>query len=65
MLELKECLSQKLFDANGLSSMLSHVFDGSPYKAIDTSYPKRFKKSDFKSYRKRNLYLKSSVFITD
>ena len=48
--ELKEQLSQKLFIENGLRGMLQHCFNSSPYEAINTAYPNRFKKSDFKGY---------------
>ena len=49
--ELKEQLSFKLFQANRLGNMLISCFDGSPYEAINTAYPNKFKKSDFKNYK--------------
>ena len=48
--ELKEKLSQKLFTENGFRSMLTCCFSNSPYEAINTVYPNKFKKSDFKGY---------------
>jgi hypothetical protein len=48
--ELKEQLSVKLFIENGVGGMLQHCFNYSPYEAINTTYPNRFKKSDFKNY---------------
>ena len=49
--ELKEQLSIKLFEENGLSSVLRNCFDWSPYRAINAAYPGKFKKEDFKNYR--------------
>ena len=46
--EVKEQLSQKLFYDNGLSGMLSHCFNSSPYQAIDCAYPGVFKEWEFK-----------------
>ena len=48
--DLKDKLSEKLFSENGLSGMLQQCFAGSPLRAIDTTYPGKFKKEDFKSY---------------
>lgn len=47
--ELKEQLSIKLFEENGLSSVLRNCFDWSPYRAINAAYPGKFKKEDFKN----------------
>ena len=46
--ELKDQLSKKLFEDNKLSGMLIQCFDNSPYKAINTIYPNRFKEWEFK-----------------
>ncbi|MBQ3422031.1 MAG: hypothetical protein IJH34_10255 [Romboutsia sp.] len=48
--EIKEQLSAKLFDDNGLGGMLRTCFNGSSYEAINATYPNKFKKSDFKGY---------------
>ena len=45
--EIKNKLSQKLFIDNGLLGML-HIFNNSPYKAINTTYPNKFKEWEFK-----------------
>lgn len=44
--DIKDKLSQKVFLENGLGSVL-HVFNGSPYKAIENAYPRRFKPWEF------------------
>lgn len=48
---LRDVLSVKLFDDNGLRGMLYLCFNDSPYLAIDCAYPGVFKRSDFKNYR--------------
>lgn len=53
--KLKIELSQQLFKDNGLIGMLHSCFDGSPYKAINATYPGKFKKEDFKNYKLYNL----------
>ena len=45
--ELKEQLSSKLFINNGLKSMLEHCFDSSPIKAVQLTYPNKFKSWEF------------------
>ena len=50
--QLKEKLSIKLFTDNNLGSMLRHCFNNSPYKAINTTYPNKFKPEDFKTYKR-------------
>ena len=45
--ELKEQLSQKLFKDNNLYSMLDICFNKSPYQAINTIYPNKFKEWEF------------------
>ena len=45
--EIKDQLSEKLFVDNRLRGMLKHCFNDSPYKAINTIYPNRFKEWDF------------------
>lgn len=49
--ELKEQLSRDLFRNNGLRGMLRHCFNDSPYEAINTTYPNKYKKSDFRTYQ--------------
>ena len=46
--EIKEQLSANLFKDNGLSGMLQYCFDDSPYKAINTTYPNKYKEWEFK-----------------
>ena len=46
--EIKEQLSVKLFKDNKLSGMLQLCFNGSPYQAINTIYPNKFKEWEFK-----------------
>ena len=41
-------VSQRTFKDNGLSGMLTHAFNSSPYLAIDNAYPRRFKEWEFK-----------------
>ncbi|MBQ3422015.1 MAG: hypothetical protein IJH34_10165, partial [Romboutsia sp.] len=57
--ELKEQLSYTLFVENGLLGMLVNCFKGSPYEAINSVYPNKFKKSFFVGYSKdkyKNIY---------
>lgn len=51
--EIKEKLSAKLFIDNGLHGMLHHCFNNSPYEAINYAYPNKYRKTDFKNYKKR------------
>ena len=46
--ELKEQLSLKLFKDYKLGGMADICFDNSPYKAINTAYPDKFKEWEFK-----------------
>ena len=46
--ELTEQLSGKLFEDNGLGGMLNICFNNSPYQAINTAYPNKFKEWEFK-----------------
>ena len=46
--ELKERLSYKLFQDNGLVGMLYTCFNNSPYQAINTAYPNKYKEWEFK-----------------
>ena len=55
--ELKEELSRKLFIDNGLVGMLQICFNNSPYQAISTSYPNKFKEWEFKK-APRNFWTK-------
>ena len=47
--ELKSELSREMFSRYNLISMLNHSFGGSPFKAIDTLYPGRFREWEFKN----------------
>ena len=65
--EIKEQLSAKLFLTNGLSSVLQQCFNGSPYQAINETYPNKFKPEDFKyfcncSKETKSTFTKSSRF---
>ena len=46
--QLKEELSYKLFKDNGLAGMLQYCFNSSPYEAINSAYPDKFKQWEFK-----------------
>lgn len=50
--ELKENLSNRLFIDNGLGGMINIVYNYSPFAAINSAYPNKFKKEDFKIYCK-------------
>ena len=41
--DIKKCFCVKLFNENGLSGMLGTIYNGSPFRAINTVYPDRFK----------------------
>ena len=65
--DLKEKLSSKLFEDNGLGSMLNTCFNSSPYQAINETYPNKFKPEDFKyfyncSKETKSIFSKSSRF---
>ena len=49
--ELKQQLSIKLFEDNGLLGMLNICFNCSPYKAINNAYPNKYKEWEFKTPR--------------
>jgi hypothetical protein len=55
--EIPKRITQKTFSENGLIGMLDFVFGGSPFKAIDSVYPGRFKPWQFS--RVGNVYWKS------
>lgn len=62
--EVRDSLSQELFCNNKLRGMLSHCFNGSPFEAINETYPNKFKMEDFAYYKfhnKKNI-LKSNSF---
>ena len=46
--QIKERLNKNLFYDNKLSSMLNSLFDNSPFKAIESAYPGKFKPWEFK-----------------
>ena len=65
--ELKEQLSKKLFKDNNLYGMLNNCFNSSPYKAVNATYPNKFKPEDFKnsykcSEKTKSTFTKSSRF---
>lgn len=51
--DIKEKLDSKVFMDNGLWGMLSQVYGGSPFKAVDALYPDRFEYRDIEGYRLR------------
>lgn len=55
--ELKNELSQKLFMDNGLSGMLQQCFNNSPYEAVNSVYPNKFRHWEFK-YIGKNYWSK-------
>ena len=57
--EMKEQLSKNLFKDNNLSNMLNTCFNGSPYQAINETYPNKFKPEDFKYFYKSSKETKS------
>ena len=65
--KLKEQLSINFFKDNKLYGMIQLCFNGSPYQAINTIYPNKFKEEDFKyfyNYSKetKSILQKSSRF---
>ena len=49
--EIPQKVSKRTFKDNGLSGMLSHVFNDSPYRAVDNAYPGEFKEWQFRHHR--------------
>jgi len=49
--EIPQRVTAKMFAGNGLSGMLSHSFNDSPYLAVDNAYPGEFSIKDFQSER--------------
>jgi hypothetical protein len=49
--EIPQKTTGKMFVDNGLSGMLQHAFNGSPYLAIENAYPGMFKKWEFSQQR--------------
>ena len=45
--EIKKDISKKIFKDNGLGGMLKYCFNNSPYQAINTAYPGKFKPWEF------------------
>lgn len=58
--EIKEQLCAKLFIDNKLGGMLACCFEYSPYRAIQATYPNKFKPSDFKVMPK-NYWTKDKI----
>ncbi|MBQ3420478.1 MAG: hypothetical protein IJH34_02165, partial [Romboutsia sp.] len=46
--EIEEKVSKILFTEHGLNGMLQYCFNGSPYEAINSVYPNKYKEWDFK-----------------
>lgn len=46
--KIPDVVTQNMFYGHNLSGMLTTVYDGSPYKAIEDAYPGRFKPWEFK-----------------
>lgn len=44
--EIKKNVTAATFSDNGLKGMMTKLFDGSPYKALDAAYPGRFMETD-------------------
>lgn len=49
--DIKEQLSANLFSDNGLGGMLRTCFNNSPYDAINSAYPNKYKIEDFRGYK--------------
>lgn len=49
--EIKNKISQNVFFRNGLRGMLISRFNLSPYKALDSAYPGRFKREEFRYFQ--------------
>lgn len=67
--DLKNKLSQKLFEENNLLGMLTNCFHCSPFEAIDTAYPGKFKPWEFKrcplSYWTRENGIKATKWLIE
>lgn len=59
--EIKEKTTTKFFDENKLCGMLDCCFKGSPFDAINTAYPGRFKPWEFKMQVPRNYWNKNTA----
>lgn len=62
--ELKEQLSVKLFIDNDLANMLNSCFENSPWKAIEATYPNRFKPWEFSSIPRSYWNKENSIKAT-
>lgn len=48
--DIKNNLTRKVFREYKLGGMLTHLFNDSPYLAIDTAYPKKYNPWELKRY---------------
>ena len=60
--DVKEKYCQKVFNQFKLEAMLNMVFACSPFKAINATYPGRFKEEDF-NYAPKNYWTKEKAVI--
>ena len=58
--DIRKKLSQNIFKINSLDGMLTNLFNGSPYLAIENAYPGKFKALEFKNLPKPFWNLKTS-----
>jgi hypothetical protein len=58
--QLKENLDYETFTKNKLRGMLVQVFNDSPFKAIETAYPNKFKQWEFK-HTPKNFWTKETI----
>ena len=49
--DIKDKLSANLFRDNGLGGMLYICFNNSPYEAINSTYPNKYKIEEFRGYK--------------
>ena len=59
--EIPQKVTVKTFKDNGLSGMLSAIFNNSPYRAIDNAYPDEFNIEDFQSEHAKVLKYPSKI----
>ena len=57
--DIRKKLSQNIFKINSLDGMLTNLFNGSPYLAIENAYPGKFKALEFKNLPKPFWNLKT------
>lgn len=62
--DIKQNLSAETFKENGLGIMLVQMFKSSPYKAINATYPSRFKPWELKSVSKGYWTIETGIEAT-